>query len=45
MTYVITGRCCNDAIGVSICPVDCIHPMPRQGAVLTEVDNTALASG
>lgn len=30
MTYVITRGCCNDAICVSVCPVDCIHPTPDE---------------
>ncbi len=30
MTYVITHGCCNDAICVSVCPVDCIHPTPAE---------------
>ena len=28
MTYVITRSCCNDAVCVEVCPVDCIHPRP-----------------
>jgi ferredoxin--NADP+ reductase len=27
---VITRACCNDAICVSVCPVDCIHPTPDE---------------
>ena len=30
MTYVISGKCCNDASCVSVCPVDCIHPTPAE---------------
>jgi ferredoxin--NADP+ reductase len=32
MTYVITQSCCNDAVCVDVCPVDCIHPTPRDPA-------------
>lgn len=28
MTFVITGRCCNDGSCVSVCPVQCIRPRP-----------------
>ena len=33
MTYVITDRCIgtNATACISICPVDCIHPVPESG--------------
>jgi ferredoxin--NADP+ reductase len=30
MAYVITQYCCNDAVCVDVCPVDCIHPTPAE---------------
>ncbi|MFJ1816844.1 FAD-dependent oxidoreductase [Streptomyces sp. NPDC088139] len=30
MTYAITQTCCNDATCVAVCPVNCIHPTPRE---------------
>lgn len=30
MTYVIVGTCINDSACVDVCPVDCIHPTPRE---------------
>jgi NAD-dependent dihydropyrimidine dehydrogenase PreA subunit len=30
VTYVITRSCCNDAVCVEVCPVDCIHPRPDE---------------
>ena len=30
MAYIITGACCNDAVCVDVCPVDCIHPRPDE---------------
>ena len=30
MAYVITRSCCNDAVCVDVCPVDCIHPRPDE---------------
>lgn len=30
MAYVITRACCNDAVCVEVCPVDCIHPRPDE---------------
>lgn len=37
MTYVITQHCCNDAVCVDVCPVDCIHPAPWEpGYALAE---------
>ena len=30
MAYVITQYCCNDAVCVDVCPVDCIHPTPDE---------------
>lgn len=30
MSYVITQACCNDAVCVSVCPVDAIHPRPDE---------------
>lgn len=35
MTYVIIQNCCNDAICVEACPVDCIHPRPDDPAFAT----------
>lgn len=32
MTYVIIQNCCNDAVCVEVCPVDCIHPRPDDPA-------------
>ncbi|MFJ5130156.1 FAD-dependent oxidoreductase [Streptomyces sp. NPDC094461] len=32
MTYAITQTCCNDATCVAVCPVNCIHPTPRERA-------------
>lgn len=32
MAYVITQSCCNDAVCVEVCPVDCIHPGPDDTA-------------
>lgn len=29
MSYVIVGTCINDAACVDVCPVDCIHPTPK----------------
>jgi ferredoxin--NADP+ reductase len=29
MAYVITQHCCNDAICVEVCPVNCISPTPN----------------
>ncbi|MGW0040895.1 FAD-dependent oxidoreductase [Rhodococcus sp. NPDC003348] len=38
MAHVITQPCCNDASCVAVCPVDCIHPSPRERAfVRTEM--------
>lgn len=28
MVHVITGSCCNDAVCVSVCPMNCISPTP-----------------
>ncbi len=28
MTFVITQGCCNDAVCVAVCPVQCIRPRP-----------------
>lgn len=30
MAYVIVGTCINDAACVDVCPVDCIHPTPKE---------------
>lgn len=35
MAYVITQPCCNDAACVGVCPVDCIHPTPREPEYLS----------
>nr|WP_211241713.1 ferredoxin family protein [Patulibacter minatonensis] len=35
MSYVITQSCCNDAICVAVCPVDCIHPTPDEPGYAT----------
>lgn len=38
MTHVITQSCCNDAVCVEVCPVDCIHPRPdADGFTKTEM--------
>ncbi|SHH62274.1 ferredoxin--NADP+ reductase [Jatrophihabitans endophyticus] len=36
MSYVITQNCCKDASCVSVCPVNCIAPVPGQDAFVTE---------
>jgi NAD-dependent dihydropyrimidine dehydrogenase PreA subunit len=35
MAYVITQYCCNDAVCVDVCPVDCIHPTPAEPGYAT----------
>jgi len=30
VAYAITQTCCNDAVCVEVCPVDCIHPTPAE---------------
>jgi NAD-dependent dihydropyrimidine dehydrogenase PreA subunit len=35
MPYVITQSCCNDAVCVDVCPVDCIHPTPAEPGYAT----------
>jgi NAD-dependent dihydropyrimidine dehydrogenase PreA subunit len=35
VTYVITQSCCNDALCVDVCPVDCIHPRPDEPGFAT----------
>ncbi len=30
MTYVIVGTCVNDTACIKACPVDAIHPTPRE---------------
>lgn len=35
MAYVITGTCINDSACVDVCPVDCIHPGPKDPAFAT----------
>lgn len=34
MAHVVTQPCCNDASCVAVCPVDCIHPTPRERALV-----------
>lgn len=35
MAYVIVGTCINDSACVDVCPVDCIHPTPKDPAFAT----------
>lgn len=35
MSYVITQHCCSDALCVSVCPVNCIHPTPDEPGFAT----------
>lgn len=35
MAYVIVGTCINDAACVDVCPVECIHPTPKEAGFVT----------
>lgn len=35
MTYVIVGTCINDTACVKVCPVESIHPTPREPGFAT----------
>jgi NAD-dependent dihydropyrimidine dehydrogenase PreA subunit len=35
VAYVIAQYCCNDAVCVDVCPVDCIHPTPAEAGYST----------